>query len=167
MSTMDLAAPQPRTRPAVGRPWRRAIGLLLAALTLVSGLVIAAADSADAAVVPNLGKKCVGVKVERCFWINFDTTERRVRAYATVRDTGEETNYDVAVRNIRVVTPSGNSYGLVADTDGWWNVTDEGHSNLVKCSDIGRSVYAVAEVSWRSGNGTETRTERSALATVC
>jgi hypothetical protein len=164
---MDLAVPQPRTRPAVSRPWRRTIGLLLAALTLVSGLAIAAADSAAAAVVPNLGKKCGGVKVERCLWINFDTAERRVRAYATVTDTTEVTDYKVLVRNIRVVTPSGNAYGLVADTDGWWSLTDSAHSALVNCSRIGRQVYAEATFGWSSGNGTEYRTERSALATVC
>jgi hypothetical protein len=107
------------------------------------------------------GKKCVGDKVIRCTWVNYDSVNRRFRAYASVKDTPDTSPYSVKVNDIQLVykDPVRGYVGVGAagaDNDGWHDETDTGSGGLVGCDVVrtlpGQTVYARAAFAWQGAS---------------
>jgi len=59
----------------------------LATLAAVVSMIVLPAPAASAAIYQFQGIACAGSKLIRCGWVNLDSTNNRVRAYARASDT--------------------------------------------------------------------------------
>ena len=144
--------------------------LLTPVLMAAAAVVTVLPTSAQAAVITaHQGKSCTGSAVLRCAWINFDTTNNQMRAYADIRDASGGSNYDVRLGNVWVDEYTAGRWvertGVYEGSDGWHTDSDSLSASLVSCS--GSRTYRVRmESGWRAagstGNGTaETRTSKT------
>jgi hypothetical protein len=143
---------------------------LLAPVLLSAAVVAVLPTPAQAAVVTaHQGKSCAGSEVPRCAWINLDTSNDRMRAYADVRDAAGGGNYDVLLNTVWVDEYTAGRWVertfVHHSSDGWHTDADLLSANTLTCS--GSRTYRVRmEAGWRSagstGSGTrETRTSKS------
>ncbi|WP_129337017.1 hypothetical protein [Cellulomonas endophytica] len=143
---------------------------LLAPAVLALALVVAPSGPASAAVTTAYqGKSCVGSQVLRCAWINYDSTNNRMRAYGEIRDAAGGSNYDVALYGIWVDEYSAGRWverdWVYYASDGWHAESDLEAGELLSC--VGSRTYRVRmDGKWRAagttGNGTyEMRTSKT------
>jgi hypothetical protein len=141
------------------RPVFKRLVLLLASLSL---LLFLYPGTAHAVVREQLGYRCVGDRVIRCLWFNWDETNDRLRAYGVAIDAGDGIDYDVAINQLRLQLVDSNGAwsdigqpGTVntswnTDYDGYWENADDAAGALFSCRDLGRfiTVRAYAHFSW-------------------
>lgn len=146
---------------------RRALATSVLGLALVGSLP---GPASAAVITAHQGQDCTGSQVLRCAYVNLDTTNNRVRAYATVRDVAGGSNYDVGVSTVWIDEYSAGrwverSFGSLA-SDGFRTTSDSVSSDLVTCAGGVRSYRVRMEAQWRlagnTSNGTlETRTSKT------
>lgn len=123
---------------------------------VVTSLTWAPPASAD---VIHIGPPCRGDRVQRCVWVNYDTSTRHFRAHATTHDTEMDGGtFDVAVRWLRLCSALGcTTYN---DYDGWQSPHDGVMSGLLPCPPSLKEIWFRAEFAWR-GTTDETGPEKS------
>ncbi|MEV0616363.1 hypothetical protein AB0I81_23815 [Nonomuraea sp. NPDC050404] len=116
---------------------------------LIISMLAVNAGRADAAVTVH--EAWHGSAVRLHMWLNYDAGNRRLRAWATVRDTAGGADYSVSI-----VSVDGR-----LDADGWggfWPETDEGHGPFVECPVVGGMwVTYQVEYAWINSAGQITR----------
>jgi hypothetical protein len=111
--------------------------LFLAALASAVCSISLTAVPAGAAVIEQQWISCTGDEVRSCIWINYDTTNDRLRGYAKIWDVTGRHNYDVAAYWVMVEEDVGPPFGWVGDqihdNDGWMVTRDTIASGLHTC----------------------------------
>ena len=102
-------------------------GIAAAGLAALAGALLPAAASADWVYA---GARCVGVEVDRCGYVQVNTSTDQIRAVGNIGDDpGYASNYTVAAHDTQLQTYKDGGWVFVsgslgADYDGWWPVWD-------------------------------------------
>lgn len=128
-------------------------------MSLLVGLLLLAGQTASEAST-TVRTSCDGYQVQRCVWLNYDSTNDRLRAYGRTVDAAGGNNYDVSVNQLSLQAWNGSRWvtqAYNADYDGWFANSDNASTGLVSCS-VASSFRVVAFHQWRgTPSGSETR----------
>lgn len=117
--------------------------------------MLAAGQRADAVIVEKFPIACSGTQAPRCIWINYDTVNKRMRAYAQIDDkAGDRRDYDVNVEMLTLSYRNGPTglftpISTATDLGDWSGDRDTAQTGLVACGVTGRQYLLTAEFYWR------------------
>ena len=136
----------------------RSVAASLIALAMALTMVLTVVTPATAEIQRFRGRKCkTEDNVQRCAWINVDTSNNRWRGYTSIMDKGGGPQRDVAVNQIQawtVVAFTNDWYLIInggrTDNDGWHGTRDEGSTKLHTC---GKKIKSRSRFQWKPGGG--------------